>query len=119
MDKEKAALVELLRELEVYSPEIPDSLVQDILLQQGFVCEDDRVRKLVALAARKFVTEIAEDAMQSAKLRMSADKRGKVIKEQPVILTNEDLAAALARRGVRSGIPEYYADKPSSGLANK
>lgn len=108
-------MVELLRELQDYTPEIPDGVLVDLLAEQGFETDDPTVRKLIALATRKFLSEIANDAIQIARNRVANDRKARA-KEFPVTVMPSDLAEPLASVGIHLAQPEYLADKPTTGL---
>eukprot|EP00762_Andalucia_godoyi_P003975 ANDGO_05655.mRNA.1 Transcription initiation factor TFIID subunit 10 len=112
-EKEKSALVELLKELQEYQPELPDGVLCDLLAEAGFETEDPVVRKLIALAARKYISEISNEAIQNARNR---DKRTSK-KEAAVVLTPGDLSIPLAERGIHLAQPDYLADRAVSGAA--
>ena len=52
-----------------YRPIIPDELAAYYLQRAGFECTDVRVVRLFALAAQKFVSDVAADAYQFARTR--------------------------------------------------
>jgi transcription initiation factor TFIID subunit 10 len=58
-----------LEELEEYNPAIPLELVDYYLKQSGFQSSDPKVKKLIALAGQKFISEICSDSMHFCKLR--------------------------------------------------
>ncbi|XP_038983856.1 transcription initiation factor TFIID subunit 10 isoform X1 [Phoenix dactylifera] len=60
-----SALTEFLASLMDYTPTIPDELVEHYLSRSGFHCPDLRLTRLVAVAAQKFISEVASDALQS------------------------------------------------------
>lgn len=93
--------------------QFPKELVAYSLMRTGFNCTDPRVSRLVALAAQKFITEISDDALQFCKIRQQnpalRDKqRGK---EKRLVLTMDDLSAALRDYGVSLRKPDYFADR--------
>lgn len=95
------------------APQFPKELVTYSLTRTGFNCPDPRVSRLVALAAQKFITEISDDALQFCKIRQQnpalRDKqRGK---EKRLVLTMDDLSAALKDYGINLRKPEYFADR--------
>ncbi len=47
------------------------------LARAGFDCDDVRLKRLISLAAEKFVSDIAADAFQYARLRASAGPGGR------------------------------------------
>lgn len=87
------------------------------LHRSGFDCQDVRLKRLLALAAQKFVSDIAADAYQHARIRTNA-AGGRTRANQPpgaaarekarTTLTMEDLSAALAEYGINSRKPEFY-----------
>lgn len=125
----KAAMTEdqFLLSLDSYTPTIPDELTAHILATTGYQCPDPRLTKLISLSAQRFVSEIASDALQYYKLRQQApaaikERRNLMGKERKVVLTSEDLSAALKEFGVHVSKPEYFADSlhvPSSSAQAK
>ncbi|KAI7751373.1 hypothetical protein M8C21_016921, partial [Ambrosia artemisiifolia] len=104
-------LSEFLASLTDYTPTIPDELVEHYLAKSGFQCPDVRITRLVAVAAQKFVSDIATDALQHCKARQASvvrDKKDKQQKDKRLIMNMEDLSKALQE--------EYFADNPSAGL---
>ncbi|CAM6034124.1 unnamed protein product [Sphagnum compactum] len=116
-----AALLDFLSSLLDYTPTIPDELAEHYLSRSGFQCPDIRVTRLVSIAAQKFIGEIASDALQYCKIRQAAatkDKKGHQHgKEKRLVLTTEDLSAALREYGVNIHHQEYFADSPTAGTA--
>ena len=102
--KADRALAELLNIVETTEPLIPDAITKPILNQAGFACDDLRVQRVISLAAQKFVTDIATDALHYSK--QNGDKKNKTRK---MVLTVQDLSQALAEYGIKSVKPEYYA----------
>eukprot|EP01043_Picozoa_sp_COSAG02_P079359 COSAG02_NODE_18319_length_945_cov_182.109195_1_plen_68_part_10 len=49
--------------------QIPDELVTYYLNRSGFNCPDDRVKRLIAVAAQKFISDIASEALSIARAR--------------------------------------------------
>ena len=47
------------------------------LERAGFECEDVRLKRLISLAAEKFVSDIAADAFQYARIRSNAGPGGR------------------------------------------
>eukprot|EP00245_Coleochaete_scutata_P005700 TRINITY_DN19453_c0_g1_i1.p1 TRINITY_DN19453_c0_g1~~TRINITY_DN19453_c0_g1_i1.p1 ORF type:complete len:134 (-),score=34.64 TRINITY_DN19453_c0_g1_i1:671-1072(-) len=112
-----------LASLEDYVPTIPDELTAHYLARSGFQSPDIRLTRLVSVAAQKFIDEIAKDALHYAKIRHTAaskerkDKQQSSGKERRLVLTTEDLAAALKEYGVNIKRQEYFADSPAVGAA--
>ncbi|KAJ3564099.1 hypothetical protein NP233_g8512 [Leucocoprinus birnbaumii] len=110
-------LAEFMLMLDDYEPLIPNEVTDYYLQRVGFECEDVRLKRLLALAAQKFVSDIAADAYQHARIRTNA-AGGRARVNQPfsgaghdktrTTLTMEDLSAALAEYGINSRKPEYY-----------
>ncbi|KAI8069649.1 transcription initiation factor TFIID 23-30kDa subunit-domain-containing protein [Gongronella butleri] len=106
-DKSEKSLAEFLVKMDDYSPIIPDAVTDYYLNRAGFECDDARVKRLLALAAQKYIADIATDAFQYCKVRQSGN-RSKVGKDRKTVLTMEDLSAALAEYGINVKKPEYY-----------
>ncbi|KAI9511608.1 transcription initiation factor TFIID 23-30kDa subunit-domain-containing protein, partial [Russula earlei] len=66
------SLVDFLLMLDDYEPLIPDEVTDYYLQRVGFDCQDARLKRLLALAAQKFVSDIAADAYQHARIRTNA-----------------------------------------------
>ncbi|KAM0683397.1 hypothetical protein MDAP_000962 [Mitosporidium daphniae] len=117
--EEDKALLELLRQLEHFTPIIPDPLMDMVMARAGLDSPDVKLKRLLALMAQKFITDVAQDAMQYSRIRSNgvaapattaptskADR--KASKERRFVLTLEDLNAALQDHGVVSRRPPYY-----------
>jgi len=103
--------------LDDYEPLIPNEVTDYYLQRVGFECEDPRLKRLLSLAAQKFVSDIAADAYQHARIRTNAaGGRSRVNVPGPqsardktkTTLIMEDLSAALAEYGITSRKPEFY-----------
>jgi len=129
--EEEDLLDDFLISLEDYVPAIPDEVVAYFLTKTGFVCPDPRVKRLVSLAAQKFVADVANDALQYCKIRQQSpafrDKRQG--KGKRLVLTMDDLSQALEAYGINVKKPDYYVDPshkspggtaelPTAGSAN-
>ncbi|KIK09060.1 hypothetical protein K443DRAFT_672095 [Laccaria amethystina LaAM-08-1] len=112
-------LAEFMLMLDDYEPLIPNEVTDYYLQRVGFECEDVRLKRLLSLAAQKFVSDIASDAYQHARIRTNA-AGGRVRVNQPfsgpgsakdktrTTLTMDDLSSALAEYGINCRKPEYY-----------
>ena len=101
------------QKLRARSAQIPDEVTQHFLNRAGFQCPDERVTRLISLAAHKFVADITNDAMVHSKARAAkANKEG----GPPMgpVLTTEDLAASCKEYGITLRKPAYFADTPQS-----
>ncbi|KAG8891512.1 Transcription initiation factor TFIID subunit 10 [Tulasnella sp. 403] len=119
-------LTEFMLMLDDYEPLIPNEVTDYYLQRAGFECEDVRLKRLLSLAAQKFVSDIASDAYQHARIRTNAqpaarsrqnavDKAGGVAgpsmsskDKSKTTLTMEDLAAALNEYGINARKPDFY-----------
>ncbi|KAJ7355449.1 transcription initiation factor IID TAF10 subunit [Mycena olivaceomarginata] len=111
-------LAEFMLMLDDYEPLIPNEVTDYYLQRVGFECEDVRLKRLLSLAAQKFVSDIAADAYQHARIRTNA--QGGRARTQPfggpnsnkdktrTTLTMEDLSAALSEYGINARKPEFY-----------
>jgi transcription initiation factor TFIID subunit 10 len=87
------------------------------MTKAGVECDDIRLKRLVAMIAQKFVTDIANDAMHYNRQRLAqggagAASAGKAGGGPPgskkAALTMEDLQAALADHGINIKRPSYF-----------
>ncbi|EPT00707.1 transcription initiation factor IID TAF10 subunit [Fomitopsis schrenkii] len=110
-------LAEFLLMLDDYEPLIPNEVTDYYLQRVGFECEDVRLKRLLSLAAQKFVSDIAADAYQHARIRANAaggrartqaTGQASARDKTKTTLMMEDLSSALAEYGITSRKPEYY-----------
>lgn len=100
---------DFLVQLEDYTPTIPDSVTAHYLATAGLETTDPRILRLVSLAAQKFVSDVASDALTNCKMRQaSATTTAKKGKEKKYVMTTEDLSLALGDQGVNVRKPPYY-----------
>ncbi|KAM6140502.1 LOW QUALITY PROTEIN: transcription initiation factor TFIID subunit 10 [Pterocles gutturalis] len=104
-----APLVDFLLQLEDYTPTIPDAVTGYYLNRAGFEASDPRIIRLISLAAQKFISDIANDALQHCKMKgtASGSSRSKS-KDKKYTLTMEDLTPALAEYGINVKKPHYF-----------
>uniref|UniRef100_A0A7S3ASN8 Transcription initiation factor TFIID subunit 10 n=1 Tax=Haptolina ericina TaxID=156174 RepID=A0A7S3ASN8_9EUKA len=103
---EVQAAEDLLLAMQDYTPIIPDEVTSHFLSLSGFHCSDVRVKRIVSLAAHKFVADLTNDALQHCKAR----QQGKGGKDGRLLLTTEDLSASCKEFGIHIGKPQYYAN---------
>ncbi|KAJ1813730.1 hypothetical protein GGH91_001993 [Coemansia sp. RSA 2671] len=102
-------LAEFLVQMDSYAPIIPEALTDYYLAQAGFECTDVRIKRLLALATQKFISDVATDAFQYNRIRQQASKDKKFLnKDRKTVLNMDDLTAALAEYGVNIKKPEYF-----------
>ncbi|KAF8636377.1 hypothetical protein AX17_003560 [Amanita inopinata Kibby_2008] len=111
-------LAEFLLMLDDYEPLIPNEVTDYFLQRVGFECEDARLKRLLSLAAQKFVSDIAADAYQHARIRTNAaggraraqalGGPGFTKDKTRTTLTMDDLSSALAEYGINARKPEFY-----------
>ncbi|XP_038200456.1 transcription initiation factor TFIID subunit 10-like [Arvicola amphibius] len=102
-------LVDLLMQLEDYTPTIPDAVTGFYLNRAGFEASDPRIVRLISLAAQKFISDIANDALQHCKMKGtdSGSSQSKS-KDRKYTLTMEDLTPALSEYGINVKKPHYF-----------
>lgn len=64
-------LEEILEMMDSTPPIIPDAVIDYYLTKNGFNVADVRVKRLLALATQKFVSDIANDAYEYSRIRSS------------------------------------------------
>jgi len=106
-------LADFLMQLEDYTPTIPDSVTKYYLSTAGFETSDPRILRLVSLATQKFVSDVANDALQHSKMRGQAGPgpsgHGKnKNKDRKLVMTVDDLSQALQDQGVSIKKPPYF-----------
>lgn len=108
---EKADVEDLLAAMETFVPTIPEEVTRHYLRQTGFQSSDERIVRLVSLAAQKFATDVVQDSMQRAKWRRDAARGKDKVEDRRPMLTTEDLTDALKEQGVSIYKPMYYTDR--------
>lgn len=128
-------LAEFIQLLDGYTPLIPDQVTDFYLEKVGFECHDVRLKRLLSLAAEKFVSDIAADAFQYARIRTNAGPGGRprgapgaagapggagaaggaggalpagARDRSRTVLTMDDLQAALGEYGINARRAEYF-----------
>ncbi|WBW71849.1 SAGA complex/transcription factor TFIID complex subunit Taf10 [Schizosaccharomyces osmophilus] len=121
-------LQEFMNEMDDYSPIIPDVLLDYYLSLSGFRCADSRLKKLLGLAAQKFISDIAQDAYQYSKIRTGSSSTSSTGFNAPnysaagasaggptrrgdrgkAVLTVDDLSSALNEYGINLKRPDFY-----------
>ncbi|KAH9450929.1 hypothetical protein KEM48_005693 [Puccinia striiformis f. sp. tritici PST-130] len=124
-------LAQFLLKMEEYKPVIPDEVAAYYLQRVGFECTDIKVQRLLVLACQKFVSDIAQDAFSYARTRTGQAPGGRQGPLAPnsnsaglasgapnnpgtrkdrtrTVLTQEDLAQALAEYGINASRAPYY-----------
>lgn len=102
-------LADFLMQLEDYTPTIPDAVTGYYLNRAGFEASDPRIIRLISLASQKFISDIANDALQHCKMKgtASGSSRNKT-KDKKYTLTMEDLTPAMAEYGINVKKPHYF-----------
>ncbi|GAB6029079.1 Transcription initiation factor TFIID subunit 10 [Chamberlinius hualienensis] len=102
-------VADFLLQLEDYTPTIPDAVTAYYLNASGFEASDPRLVRLVSMAAQKFISDVANDALQHCKMRgTSGGSSKKTGKDKRYTLTLEDLTPALKEYGINVKKPPYF-----------
>ena len=103
-----AALTDVLAQLEEQQPTLPDAVTAHYLAEAGLDTDDPRLVRLIAIAAQKFVSDVAHDALQLYKMRQASLPSKNKAKDKKYVLTLEDLSQALADHGIQVKKPAYF-----------
>ncbi|XP_055545188.1 transcription initiation factor TFIID subunit 10-like [Wyeomyia smithii] len=111
-------LSDFLVQLEDYTPTIPDAVTSYYLNSAGFEASDPRIVRLISIAAQKFISDVANDALQHCKTRTSnapntshgssKNQNAKLAKDRKYTLTMEDLQPALNDYGITVRKAHYF-----------
>uniref|UniRef100_A0A915ETN7 Transcription initiation factor TFIID subunit 10 n=2 Tax=Ditylenchus dipsaci TaxID=166011 RepID=A0A915ETN7_9BILA len=101
------SLADFFKDLESYTPTIPDSVALFYMRKNGITNADPRIVRLFSLAAQKFVSDIALDAMQQARIK-GLGQVNKGTRETRFTLNNELLEPVLKEYGISTDRPPYY-----------
>lgn len=110
-------LSDFLHQLEDYTPTIPDSVTAYFCQTAGFEASDPRIVRLISIAAQKFISDVANDALQHCKTRTSnaptshgssKNQKAQNNKDRKYTLTMEDLAPALSDYGITVRKAHYF-----------
>ncbi|XP_055946378.1 transcription initiation factor TFIID subunit 10-like isoform X2 [Argiope bruennichi] len=100
------SLSEFVSQLDNYPSSIPDSVASFFMQSAGLPTPDPRILRLISIAAHKFVIDIANDAMQHSKAKVT-DQAERTKRSKGPVLTMDDLSASLADRGINVKKPPY------------
>ena len=115
---EAAEVGEFIATLETYETAIPDHVVEHYLARAGFQTDDRRVVRLVALAAQKFIADVAHEAMAQRRIQRDAQYRQlQGMEDEKVLLTTEELKMALQEHGIHLSRVDYFADSVDGVMA--
>jgi len=97
----------LLDRLQAYNATIPDEAVTYLLEKSGCQCNDVRLKRLVAVAAQKFLMQVLQDAKahKSHSLALAGIKD----KKEQQVLSMEELSKSLRDNGIQVEKPEFFA----------
>lgn len=99
-----------IKSLDAYAPTLPAQVSNYYLSKSGVNVQDERISKLVSLAADKFMADIIFDAKQFSVLRQKSEK--KVVKkraqESADTLEFQDLVRALKMRRISISRPNGF-----------
>ena len=102
------ALLDLLAKLDDFTPVIPEELTEHFLMKAGVQWDDAKLKKLLALLAQKFISDVATDALQFNRIKQQNSQLKDKRKDKKITLTPDDLIAALADYGINIKKPSYF-----------
>uniref|UniRef100_A0A6G1SIP3 Transcription initiation factor TFIID subunit 10 n=1 Tax=Aceria tosichella TaxID=561515 RepID=A0A6G1SIP3_9ACAR len=94
-----ASKTSMLEAIKDFDSSIPDEVIKHFLNISGMQTSDQKIIRLIAIAAQKFIHEIVSDSLQHCKLRNKGKK---------YTLTVEDLSAALSEVGIEMKRQQYF-----------
>lgn len=107
-------LPDLMQYVEDEEPSVPDELVRYVMRCAGVDVRDDRVLRIVGLAARKFVGGVLHDTYLLRKQRVKHSvKHLKSLgynPNAPATLATEEVSEVLSDQGVHLRTQMYYVD---------
>lgn len=100
-------------QLEDYVPTVPDAVTAFYLNSAGFDSNDPRIIRLISVATQKFISDVANDALQHCKTRTNNQNGNpKSVKpsnkDRKYTMTMDDLAPALADYGITVRKAQYF-----------
>ncbi|KAG0416879.1 Transcription initiation factor TFIID subunit 10 [Dictyocoela roeselum] len=100
---------ELKKELETFTSIIPDTVIDYFLEKSGSEISDPQAKKMIALLAQKFMTDVATSAFQYHKINQKAALKDKRFpREKKPTLQMADLELALEEVGIDIKRPPYF-----------
>ncbi|KAH7728564.1 Taf [Aphelenchoides avenae] len=102
-----SSLSDFIGDLDQYAPAIPDAVALYFMRKNGIDNPDPRVVRLFSLATQKFVSDIALDAMQQARIKGLGLVR-KNTRETRFALTTQLLEPVLEEHGIKVERPPYH-----------
>ena len=111
----------MLTEPLTHFDQIPDALTNHYLKIGGIREPDIRATRLVSLAAQRFISQVSADAREPARSNVWRCKQrisgrgGLDPRDRRVVLTIDDLHAALNDYGLDLRKPEYFAGGVTDG----
>ncbi|KAF1740457.1 hypothetical protein MXB_4376, partial [Myxobolus squamalis] len=93
---------EFLDRINKYVCVIPNDVTANILKSTGVQCYDEKIVKIVSLAAQKYTVDIINDCYQLCKSKQSSSSQKKESQKNTnqLVLTYEDLECVLRERGI-------------------
>ncbi|ODQ78713.1 hypothetical protein BABINDRAFT_152346 [Babjeviella inositovora NRRL Y-12698] len=130
LSRKDKTLKEIVDMMDDFAPIIPDAVTDYYLAKNGFDCSDVKIKRVLALATQKFISDIATDAYEFSRIRSVASVSnsqakarqllasqqagstssggGSTANQAKIVLTMEDLSAALSEYGLNVNKPEFY-----------
>ena len=101
---------DLQHRVEDYSSVISDSVTNSILQGVGVDNQTPEVTRLISLAAQKFISDIAYEALQHCKMRGGGkDQKSKSSgRDRKYAMSSEDIVVALSDQGLTVKKPPYF-----------
>ena len=109
---EHAYIETFLKELQDYTPPIPEPVIKHLLAEGGMSTTDSRVSLVMNIATQKFISEVIESAAKEARERIARESP-EYSQKKKMDLQVSDIKPYLQSRQMPIYRPEYLVSLPT------